>query len=231
MKVGIIQSNFLPWRGYFDFIREVDLFLLYDDIQYTTRDWRNRNRIKTSQGTTWITVPVHFNTVSQLIEQTSIVNDDQWQRKVLGKVKNSYRHTPYFQPYFNELSEQLLSPCETISELNYRLLKWICSHLEIFTPIKFTREYHATGHKTERLIELLKKVGATQYLSGPAAQAYLRSELFEKNGIELEYKKYNYQAYEQLYPPFEGAVSIIDLLFMKGPEASELFKLQTPRNS
>ena len=219
MKVGIIQSNFLPWRGYFDFIREVDLFIIHDDLQYTKGDWRNRNKIKTPRGTEWITVPVHYHQTSQLIEETTIDNSKPWARSMLNRIRDSYRKAPYFEPYFSELSDLLLAPAASISDLNLRLIKWVCSHLGIETPITFSRQYHPQGAKTERLIGILKQVEATVYLSGPAAQAYLEPELFEQAGIRLEYKAYDYPEYEQLYPPFEPAVSVIDLLFMVGKDA------------
>jgi hypothetical protein len=219
MKVAIIQSNFLPWRGYFDFIREVDLFILHDDLQYTKGDWRNRNKIKTPRGAEWITVPVHYRQTSQLIEETSVDNSKPWARGMLNRIRDSYRKAPHFEPYFSELSELLLEPAGSISDLNLRLIHWVCSHLEIKTPIHFSRQYNPQGAKTERLIGILKQPGATTYLSGPAAQAYLEPELFEQNDICLEYKVYDYREYEQLYPPFEPAVSVIDLLFMVGKDA------------
>lgn len=219
MKIGTIQSNFLPWRGYFDFIREVDLFIIHDDVQYTKGDWRNRNKIKTPRGPEWITVPVHYRQSSQLIEETEIDNSKPWARSMLNRIQVSYQKAPCFEPYFSELSDLLLEPAETISDLNYRLIQWVCAHLEIKTPLTFSREYHPQGVKTERLIGLLKKVDATAYLSGPSAKAYIKPELFEQAGIRLEYKVYDYPEYEQLYPPFEPAVSVIDLLFMVGKEA------------
>ena len=219
MKVGIIQSNFLPWRGYFDFIREVDLFIIHDDLQYTKGDWRNRNRIKTPRGLEWITVPVNYKHTSQLIEETTVDYSTPWARKMLNRIKESYCNTHGFDEYYPELSEELLESVDSISNLNVRLIRWACRHLKIETPIKFSREFNPRGIKTERLIGILKQVRATAYLSGPAAQAYLETELFGNEGIKLEFKKYNYVEYPQLYPPFESQVSIIDLLFMMGEKA------------
>jgi hypothetical protein len=219
MKIGTIQSNFLPWRGYFDFIREVDLFIIHDDVQYTKGDWRNRNKIKTPRGVQWITVPVHYRQSSQLIEDTEIDNSRPWARDMLNRIRVSYQKAPCFEPYFSGLSDLLFEPARTISELNFRLIQWVCANLEIRTPLTFSRDYHPHGAKTERLIGILEQVGATTYLSGPSAKAYLEPELFERAGIRLEYKVYEYPEYEQLYPPFEPAVSVIDLLFMVGKEA------------
>ena len=219
MKVGIIQSNFLPWRGYFDFIRETDLFIIHDDLQYTKGDWRNRNKIKTPRGVEWITVPVHYHHTGQLIEETRIDYSTPWASKMLNKIRESYRRSPCFEPYFSELADLLNEPAASISDLNLRLIHWVCSRLEIDTPIQLSRDYNPKGTKTERLIGILQDAKATAYLSGPAAQVYLVPELFEQAGIQLEYKQYEYPEYDQLYPPFESKVSVIDLLFMKGKEA------------
>ena len=216
MKVGIIQSNFLPWRGYFDFIRESDLFIIHDDLQYTKSDWRNRNKIKTPRGIEWISVPVHYHHTSQLIEETPVDYSRPWSQKMLNRIREAYRRAPCFEPYFSELSDLLNQPASSISDLNLCLIKWVCRHLEIDTPVEMSHDYHPRGTKTERLIGILQQVKATTYLSGPAAKAYLVPELFHQAGIRLEYKQYNYPEYEQLYPPFEPAVSVIDLLFMKG---------------
>ncbi len=227
MKVGIIQSNFLPWRGYFDFIREVDVFVVEDDLQYTKGDWRNRNRIKTPQGSTWITVPVRYKHTSQLICDTPIDYDQPWDTKMLNRIRESYRTAPFFEPYFSELSRLLSEPVPSISVLNVSLLRWVCRHLEIKAPLLFSQDHHPHGAKTERVISILQSVGATVYLSGAAAKNYIKPELFDQAGIRLEYKQYRYPEYEQLYPPFDPAVSVLDLLFMKGP-GSRMY-LEPPR--
>jgi hypothetical protein len=227
MKVGIIQSNFLPWRGYFDFIREVDMFIVHDDLQYTKSDWRNRNKIKTPRGLEWITVPVNYKTTSQTIEETTIDYSTRWAQKMLNRIREIYRQAPYFETYFTQLNDLLLEPADTISGLNLRLTHWVCEHLQIHTPIKLSHEFHPQGSKTGRLVGILKQVNATVYLSGPAAQAYLIPELLENEGIRLEYKKYNYPEYPQLFSPFEPYVSIIDLLFMTGEDARHY--LESPK--
>src|SRR5919106_6747982 len=147
MKVGIIQSNFLPWRGYFDFIRETDLFILHDDLQYTKGDWRNRNKIKTPRGAEWITVPVHYRHTSQLIEETQVDYSKPWTQKMLNRIREAYRQAPCFKPYFSELHDILTQPTASVSDLNLRLINWVCRHLEIDTPIKMSREYHPQGAK------------------------------------------------------------------------------------
>jgi hypothetical protein len=222
MKVCILQSNFLPWRGYFDLMRESGLFIVYDDVQYTKNDWRNRNRSKTPRGAQWITVPVHRR-LRQSIDETPIDYTRPWAEKMLNQIRESYRDAPHFEPYFSELKALLERPAASISELNLRTLGWVCRHLGIDTPVRRSREYRAQGVKTERLIGILRQAQATSYLTGPAAQSYLIPEMFEQAGIRLEYKQYRYPEYEQLYPPYDPAVSVIDLLFMKGEAARNCF--------
>jgi WbqC-like protein family len=225
MKVGIIQSNFLPWRGYFDFIRECDLFIVHDDLQYTKGDWRNRNKIKTLRGAEWITVPVNYKRTSQLIDETTIDYSTPWAQKMINRIRESYRQAPHFDLFFPQLSSFLSEPAASISDLNLRLIKWACRNLEIGTTIELSRIYHPLGAKTDRLIGILKQVGATSYLSGPAARSYLVPELLDSEGIKLEYKTYNYAEYHQLYPPFDPYVSIIDLFFMMGEKSRSYLEL------
>ena len=231
MKVGIIQSNFLPWRGYFDFIREVDLFILEDDVQYTKGDWRNRNRIKTPRGVEWITVPVNYKQTSQLIQDTPIDYSTPWAKKMLNRMRESYRTAPCFEPYFSELDDLLSTPAASLADLNLSLIRWVCRHLDIQTPLGFSRDYHPRGTKTERVVSILRQVGATVYLSGPTGANYLVPHLFEEAGVHLAYKKYDFPEYEQLHPPFDPGVTIIDLLFMKGTEAKFFLEREKERES
>ena len=228
MKIGVIQSSYIPWRGYFDFIASVDAFVFHDDIQYTKSDWRNRNRIKTPKGTEWLTVPVHYKEVSQLICETNIDHSTSWQQKHLRKMQESYREAPYAKAALDILSCVPADQSETISNLNIVLTKRICDHLCIGTPLIAASDFSLVGTKTDRLIDLLTKLNATTYLSGPSADAYLDKEAFSRNGIRLEYKSYDYDSYPQLWGPFEGAVTVLDLIANCGPAAKTLIRSKTP---
>lgn len=228
MRVGVIQSSFIPWRGYFDFIATVDIFVFLDDTQYSKNSWRNRNRIKTPGGTQWITVPVRQERLNQLISETYIDNSAPWLRKHLGAWQVNYARAPYFDVVMEILSGLNGSKDETISELNIRLIRRICEYLQITTPTLFSGELALTGSKTERLIDLLKKLNATTYLSGPSADVYLDKDAFRRNGIGLEYKSYDYEPYPQLWGPFEGAVTVLDLIANRGPQARESIRSKSP---
>jgi hypothetical protein len=228
VKIGVIQSSYIPWRGYFDFIASVDGFVFHDDIQYTKNDWRNRNRIKTRKGTEWLTVPVHYKKVSQLICETSIDHSTTWQQKHLRKMQECYHEAPYAKVALDILASAQADQSGTISNLNIKLTKQICDCLGITTPLMVSSELSLIGTKTDRLIDLLKKLNATTYLSGPSADTYLDKDAFHRNNIRLEYKSYNYDPYPQLWGPFEGAVTVLDLIANCGPDAKNYIRSRTP---
>lgn len=230
MKVGIIQSNYIPWRGYFDFIDSVDLFLYLDDTQYTRRDWRNRNKIKTPNGLIWLTVPVIFsrNNSSVNIEDTEIDYQQRWIEKHIQSIKHYYSKARFYNQYSEEFFSLLSQKFNTISHLNIRVNHWILEKLNIKTEIKKSSEFHASGSRTDRLIDILEKAGAASYLSGPKAKNYLEEEKFKEAGIHLEYKVYEYSSYPQLFGEFEPNVSILDLLFNCGEDSRKYLKSLRP---
>ena len=228
MRVGIIQSNYLPWRGYLDLIDDCDLFIFHDDLQYTKGDWRNRNRIKTAAGTKWLTVPVHYRHTAQLICETAIDHSQKWAESHINQVKQHYGAAPYFHEYGPQLFDLLKREAATISELNVALLQWLMAQLGISTELRFSSEFAPRGTKTARLVGILSCAGASCYLSGPTAKSYLDVELLYRHGIGVEYKTYDYAEYPQLRGAFVGDVSVIDLLFNAGPRARDYLKSRTP---
>lgn len=220
-KVAILQSNYIPWKGYFDLIASVDEFIIYDDMQYTKNDWRNRNKIKTPTGINWITIPVRVESLSQTINQTQVLNKD-WAKKHKKTLQANYAKARFFKQHkdfiFN-LYDQALET-SNLSEINFVFIKNICKFLNIKTKLSFSSDYNLIEGKTERLIDLIKQVRGTKYVSGPSAMNYIDQRLFIMNDIELEWMYYsNYKEYRQLYPPFEHAVSVLDLIFNEGVNA------------
>lgn len=229
MKVAIIQSCYIPWRGYFDIIRSVDLFIIFDDVQYPVgRSWRNRNRVKTSRGLQWLTVPLREHH-GRSIDQVEIGDAPRpWRDAHHRLLHEALEATPYFGDAFRLWNISLSNDMPYLSELNFRLTRDLCDYLEIQTPIVMSRQYGATGAKTNRLIDLLKKVGATTYISGPTAKDYLDENLFRQNNIGLEYKVYDYSTYPQLYGDFDGTVTVLDLIANCGPQAAQLLASRSP---
>jgi hypothetical protein len=220
-KVAILQSCYIPWKGFFDLVRRVDEFILYDDAQYTRRDWRNRNRIKTPNGPLWLTVPVDAKGKYLDAIKDMRVSDPGWNERHWRSIQASYSRAPHFAEYKTPLQELFLGcTTEKLSEINFRFISRFCEMLSIPTPLTWSMDYTVSGRRTERLVALCREAGATEYLSGPAARAYMDESLFEAAGITLTYMSYQgYPEYEQLHPPFDHHVSIIDLLVHVGPEA------------
>jgi len=225
-KVAIVQSNYIPWKGYFDMINLVDEFILYDDVQYTRRDWRNRNKIKTEKGAQWITIPVDVKgKYHQKICETRISGSD-WNKKHWKSIVRNYARARHFLDYRDVFEDLYLNMNEILlSRVNYKFITEICRLLGIQTNISWSMDYSVEGNATERLVDMCRQAGAGEYISGPAAKNYLDEELFRHEGIKLKYMDYaGYPEYEQLFPPFDHFVSIIDLIFNDGPDAPRRMK-------
>jgi hypothetical protein len=225
-RVAIVQSNYIPWKGYFDLINMVDEFILYDDRQYTRRDWRNRNLIKTGQGLRWLTVPVRAKgRYVQRIDET-MISDLAWSERHWRALEHAYGGAPHFRAYRDAIGALYAEPGqERLSDVNRRFLEAISMLLEIETKFTWSTDYQAEGDRTARLISLCRQAGADEYLSGPSARAYIDESQFQTAGIELVYMDYSgYPEYTQLHGPFEHGVSILDLLFNAGPDAPRFMK-------
>ena len=225
-RVAIVQSNYIPWKGYFDLINSVDEFILFDDMQYTRRDWRNRNKIKTPQGTAWLTIPVEVKgKYFQKIRDTHI-NDPAWAENHWQTIRHFYGKAAHFAEYKAALEELYLGCRETLLSLvNYRFLSAICGMLGIRTKLTWSMQYCVPEGKTERLVSLCKQAAADCYLSGPAARDYIEPELFAAAGVELSYFDYDgYPAYRQLYPPFIHEVTVLDVILNEGAEARKYMR-------
>ncbi|QOP40820.1 WbqC family protein [Sulfurimonas marina] len=225
-KIAILQSNYIPWKGYFDLINMVDEFILYDDMQYTRRDWRNRNKIKTHQGLKWLTIPVEVKgKYFQKINETKINNKD-WAKNHWQQIKQNYSKTQYFKEY-KDLFEEIYLTCdeEYLSQINYKFISVINEILDIKTTIRWSSEFELVDGQTEKLLGICKDCNADIYVSGPAAKDYFDEELANKENIQVEWMDYSeYKEYEQLHPPFEHGVSILDLIFNEGVNATNFMK-------
>ncbi|NYH10305.1 WbqC family protein [Pseudomonas moraviensis] len=219
--IVVLQSNYIPWKGYFDLIHDADVFVFYDDLQFTKNDWRNRNKLKTSTGSDWITIPVGGNS-NRLICEVEL-KSSAWQIKHWKTIEQNYGKTPYFKLYKDFFEDVYLQrQWKNLSELNQFLIRAISTDiLGMKTEFKDSRDYTLSGRKLDRLMDLVVQTGGTKYISGPAAKDYIDPSIFLSAGIELLWKSYaNYPQYEQRFAPFEHGVSILDLLFNVGPDAA-----------
>lgn len=223
MNCVILQPSYIPWRGYFDQIHRADVFVFYDDVQYDKHGWRNRNRIKNHQGGQWLTIPVH--SAGNLVEHTPIHEieiawQQSWSERHLRALQQAYSKAPYYKTYAPWLEEVYSRRPARLADFTIPLTIELAEKLGI-CQTRFLRssELKASGQKTDRLIEILTQLEVTHYISGPSARSYIEEEKFQAAGISLEFMEYNYPEYPQLHPPYDAFVTILDLLFMTGPEA------------
>lgn len=209
-------------------IAAVDEFILYDDVQFTKNDWRNRNKIKTQNGVLWLSVPVGQD-ISRLIREVEL-KDKRWQAKHWATICHAYKRAPYFDVIAAKLEPLYLQREYTyLSELNRILIEFVCGQLGIKTKISNSWDYSLVGGQTERLVNLCEQAGAAEYISGPSARDYLDETMFANRGIKLAWFEYgDYPEYPQLWGNFEHAVSILDLLFNCGDNAPKYMKCVRP---
>lgn len=231
MNVTILQPSYIPWRGYFHQILKTDVFVFYDDVQYDKHGWRNRNRIKTATGVKWITIPVVTTGVVENnvpINQIKIDWNRKWDQKHWKMIQQSYGKTPYFHVYEDLLSDFYNQHTTHLADFTINSTIAISKALGI-NHVEFIRASsleNISGTKTDRLINILSKLGATHYISGPSAKEYIEESKFTQAGITFEYMAYDYPEYPQIHPPYELNVSILDLLFMTGNNALKYFQKQ-----
>ena len=225
-SIAISQSNYIPWKGYFDFIHSVDDFVLFDDAQFTKRDWRNRNRLKTQGGLKWLTIPVEAKgKFFQKIKDTRI-SGNRWAKNHWESIRHSYSKAAFFKEFQDTFEELYLTLDEEfLSCVNRKFLQAVNQVLGINTCLSSSSDYDFVEGKNELLISICQKAGAKKYISGPAAKEYLDESLFQDAGIEVGWMDFSgYSEYHQLHPPFEHSVTILDLIFNEGPNAKTFMK-------
>lgn len=237
MRLVALQSNYIPWKGYFDLLKGADLFVVYDSVQYTKNDWRNRNVLVGPNGSTWLTIPVQTSGRPTQRISEACVSDGRWARKhwmtvvqALGKRPHFARYQQEWEAWFTEAAELPM-----LHDINLVFLRGIARQLSIATPIVDDTEYHtgfeaSDGSATERLVALCESAGATTYITGPAGLNYMDLDAFRTANIAVEVIDYRgYPEYPQLSDPFTHGVSVLDLLANVGPDASSHLHTRTSR--
>ncbi len=228
-KVAILQSNYIPWKGYFDIINSVDKFVIYDEVQFTKNDWRNRNKIKSKDGLIWLTIPVRQNALEQRIDETSVALTN-WNRKHLNSIVTYYSKAEHYRDVKDFVADLYMNvDSENLSEINSYFIKAINGFLGIKTEIINSSDLGLHGDRNERLVDACKKLNGQVYLSGPSAKNYLDVKLFNDHNIDVEWIDYSgYKEYPQLFPPFCHEVSILDVILNTGSGAREFLKSAKP---
>ena len=223
MTCVILQPSYIPWRGYFHQIQKADCFVFYDDVQYDKHGWRNRNRIKTPNGSQWLTIPTRSkgNVEQQrTIHEVEIDSHSPWSRKHLASLRQAYQRAPFYAEWEPFLTSIYASPPPHLASFAIDITIELARRLGL-AHTRFVRssELGIPGYRTDRLVAITQHLGCDRYVSGPSARDYLDEPRFAAAGITLEYMQYDYPDYPQLYPPFDPKVTILDLLFMTGPDA------------
>jgi hypothetical protein len=225
MWLAISQSNYIPWKGYFDLISSVDRFVIYDSVQYTKNDWRNRNLIKTHAGLQWLSIPVGAG-IRRCIHDVALPIAPGWRRKHWASLTTAYARAPYFsevsawlEPIYGQLSDNMLSA------VNVRLIRAICRYLGIETDIVCHDGHHLEQDRVLKLVEICRRHGADTYVSAPAGKQYIDAATFDRHGLAIEWFDYvGYPSYPQLHGPFVHQVSVLDALFNCGPRRESFLR-------
>ncbi|MFC1807280.1 WbqC family protein [Candidatus Omnitrophota bacterium] len=221
MIVAAHQPMYMPWLGFFHKWLKSDLFVFLDDVEYISRDFFNRNMIKTDQGGAWLSVPIsHQSNERPYINEVKINNGHNWFKKHWGSLRFYYGKAQYFDRY-REFFEQIYNKeWDDLLSLNVTLLKFFSNELKVNVDTTYSSSMNITEKATRRLINICKKVGADTYLSGIGAKAYLETELFDQEGIRLVFQEFQHPVYPQLFGDFIPNMSVTDLLLNCGPEDS-----------
>jgi hypothetical protein len=217
MTVVILQPGYLPWLGFFDQMCRADVFVYYDDVQYDTHGWRNRNRIKTQQGPLWLTVPVRHSGLSKpRILDVAIDTRTNWAKKHVASIRQAYAAAPFLKQYVPALEEVLMRSWDRIVDLDFAVAGLIAEWLGVQPRIERASALGIGGGQSERLVKICRHFGATRYLSGAAAREYLDVALFESNGIAVEWQDFRHPVYPQLHGEFVPFMSAVDLVLNCG---------------
>ncbi len=229
MQVGILQPGYLPWLGFFEQMSKVDIFVLYDDVQYDKQGWRNRNRIKTIHGYQWLTVPVFSKgRRKQLINQAKISSTSTWNSKHLRSLETNYRQADYFDDLFPQIKSLLMKKWDYIVDLDLSLIFLLKEYLGIKSKIILSsslKKKLSTNISPElRLVEICELVGGNSLYEGEAGRGYIDNKIFEETGVDLVFQQYSHPVYKQLYGDFIPYLSVVDLILNEGPNSLRILE-------
>ena len=222
--VTISQSNYLPWRGYFSQIQNSDFFVFLDNVQFTRRDWRTRNQIRTPQGAEWLNIPISKSESQfELIENVKILNDS-FLEKHLETIRRNYSRSKHFNPHWVELRTILCdSYNENLSTFNQKVIENISERFRLKCSFMNAGQFENSADATERLLNICLALNATKYLTGSKAKSYLDVSRFNSEGIEVIWSNYEFKKYDQLWDlDFDPNVSVVDLILNVGFESDYL---------
>jgi len=217
------QPVYLPWLGLFHKISLAETFVYFDQVQYLPKDWMNRNKIRTKDGSIWLTIPVLRKGYRDLkTSEIEINNSTNWQKKHLRSISLNYKKSPYFENYIPFFEDVYSRKWEFLGDLNEYMLKWFLDELGIKVNFLNAKNFKFEGEKSSLILNMCKKLDASTYIFGTLGKDYANVHEFEKNNVKLIFQDYNHPKYSQLYSEFVSHLSVIDLLFNHGPKSLEI---------
>lgn len=221
MRVTIHQPEHMPWLGFFHKIAKVDKLVILDNVQFSKNYFQNRNKVRTPEGWTWLTVPVN-RSIETLIKDVAIANDPRWKRKWLDTIYYNYKKAPNFDRYFEGLSNLINEGWGKLSDLNIALLSFLSAFLNIHTEFVLASELNVNGNGSELLLDICERTSADSYLSGISGKEYLDLKKFQNTDIEVIFQEFHHPIYKQMHEPFIPCMSVIDLLFNHGDKSLDI---------
>jgi len=229
MIVAAHQPHYMPWLGYLDKVAKADVFVVMDDLQFEAQNFQNRQRLKLCTGAGWLTVPVHRGSQSDRIVDKRIDScrnqRQHWQHRHWRTIVTHYGSARYFADYAPELEEVYTRPWTSLFELDLHMLELAMRWFEIKTPLVKSSELHLQGQKTDRLIDMCKKLGARCYLTGSGgSQGYLDAEKIGRSGIGVVWQVFQHPRYDQRYPNagFASHLGFVDLVLNHGSASRDI---------
>jgi hypothetical protein len=216
-RVAIHQPNYLPWVGYFHKIHVSDTFVFFDDVEYSSRSWINRNKIKTPDGWTWLTVPVRVSSVDR-INEVEIDDNQPWQEEHRKSIQRNYGKADYFDEFKEVLFSAYEDDWRYLHELNIHLIKTVSEELGFECDFVRCSELDVEGSSTRLLINVCEELGADEYFSGEGGKDYMEENMFDERGVELTYQNIDHPEYPQRFDGFESHMSFVDMVFNIGTE-------------
>ncbi len=223
IKVGIHQPNYLPWIGYFTKILLSDYFIFLDDVQFSNEGMHHWHYLKTPQGPIRIKIPI-CQTLGDRINEVKTRDELGWKSKHLKSIELNYKKASHYQEVYRDLAELILHDYDNIALMNIAIISFICAKLGISTRLVNSSSFNVPTVGVERIIDLVKAVNGTDYISGMGARSYQDDRVFQEKGIRLHYLHYIPIVYDQLWGPFHANVSIIDYLMNCGYDLRPIVK-------
>ena len=218
MKISIHQPNYLPYLGFVDKAKKSDIFVIYDDAQFSKGDWHNRNKIRMPKGWTWLTVPVKKQSGRRNISEIQINNSSPWASNHLSSFHHGYRRSKYYKDYESRIKSIYTRKYEKLIDLNMAIINFYWSVFSITSEIVLSSSLGINSIGTRKLIDITKSLDGDVYVSGGGAGDYLDIGMFQNNGLGIEIQDFEPIQYKQTFPGFEPNLSAVDALFNIGPD-------------